>query len=190
MDDIVKDFLIESRENLDRLDQELVSLESDPTSMDLLASIFRTIHTIKGSCGFLGFARLEKVAHSGESLLSKLRDGELTLNAEITSGLLAMVDAVRSMLAKIQETEQDGADDYAALIAHLTELQHTGEKGEKAEVQPASAAGEMSPPQDAPASVPLAQAPNNTDAEVVSPDPSKIGGVLLEKGQVRPEDLA
>ena len=126
MDEIVKDFLIESGENLDRLDQELVKLESAPSSKELLASIFRTIHTIKGSCGFLGFARLEKVAHSGESLLSKLRDGDLTLNAEITSGLLAMVDAVRNMLAKIRETEQDGEEDYAGLIAHLKELQGTG----------------------------------------------------------------
>jgi two-component system, chemotaxis family, sensor kinase CheA len=61
MDEIVKDFLIESNENLDRLDQELVKLEVEPSSKELLASIFRTIHTIKGSCGFLGFANLEKV---------------------------------------------------------------------------------------------------------------------------------
>ncbi len=79
MDEIVKDFLIESNENLDRLDQELVKLESEPSSKELLASVFRTIHTIKGSCGFLGFARLEKLAHAGESLLSRLRDGKLTL---------------------------------------------------------------------------------------------------------------
>ncbi len=190
MDEIVKDFIIESGENLDRLDQELVKLESAPSCKELLASIFRTIHTIKGSCGFLGFARLEKVAHSGESLLSKLRDGELTLNAEITSGLLAMVDAVRSMLAKIQDTEQDGEDDYAALTAHLTELQHNSAKGEKTKVQPASAPTEMSPPQDVPASEHVTGDPNNPDAEVISPDPSKIGGVLIEKGQVRPEDLA
>ena len=78
MDEIVKDFLIESNENLDRLDQELVKLESDPSSKELLASVFRTIHTIKGSCGFLGFSRLEKLAHAGESLLSRLRDGQLT----------------------------------------------------------------------------------------------------------------
>src|SRR5881392_2223269 len=108
MDDLVRDFLVESGENLDRLDQELVQLESDPSSRDLLSSIFRTIHTIKGSCGFLGFAKLEKVAHAGESLLSRLRDGKLSLNAEITSGLLAMVDAVRKMLAEIKTTEQDG----------------------------------------------------------------------------------
>ena len=123
MDDIVKDFLIESRENLDRLDQELVSLESDPGSKDLLASIFRTVHTIKGSCRFLGFARLEKVAHAGESLLSKLRDGALALNTEITSGLLAMVDAVRRMLNEIQATEHDGENDYPQLLDRLKNLQ-------------------------------------------------------------------
>lgn len=71
MDEIIKDFLIESNENLDRLDQELVKLESSPSSKELLASTFRTIHTIKGGCGFLGFARLEKLTHTGETLLSR-----------------------------------------------------------------------------------------------------------------------
>jgi two-component system chemotaxis sensor kinase CheA len=123
MDEIVKDFLIESNENLDRLDQELVTLESDPSSKDLLASIFRTIHTIKGSCGFLGFAQLEKVAHSGESLLSLLRDGKLTLTSEITSGLLAMLDVVRRMLAEIQATGRDGENDYTELREELKRLQ-------------------------------------------------------------------
>src|SRR5579863_8121175 len=123
MDEIVKDFLIESNENLDRLDQELVKLESEPSSKELLASVFRTIHTIKGSCGFLGFARLEKLAHAGESLLSRLRDGKLSLSAEITSGLLAMVDAVRRMLAAIQASGQDGEEDYASLIEQLASLQ-------------------------------------------------------------------
>ena len=131
MDEIVKDFLIESNENLDRLDQELVKLESEPSSKELLASVFRTIHTIKGSCGFLGFARLEKLAHAGESLLSRLRDGKLCLSAEITSGLLAMVDAVRRMLAAIQASGQDGEEDYAPLIELLARLQ--GETGERAQ---------------------------------------------------------
>src|SRR5882762_6890657 len=107
MDEIVKDFLIESAENLDRLDQELVKLESEPSSKQLLDSIFRTIHTIKGTCGFLGFARLEKVAHAGENLLSRLRDGKLSLTSQITSSLLGMVDAVRQMLSEIQATGHD-----------------------------------------------------------------------------------
>jgi two-component system chemotaxis sensor kinase CheA len=126
MDEIVKDFLIESNENLDRLDQELVKLESEPSSKELLASIFRTIHTIKGSCGFLGFARLEKVAHAGESLLSLLRDRKLALSEEVASGLLAMVDAVRGMLAEIQATEHDGENDYPELREQLKKLQGGG----------------------------------------------------------------
>jgi two-component system chemotaxis sensor kinase CheA len=77
MDDLIKEFLVESNENLDRLDSELVKLETDPSAQELVSSIFRTIHTIKGSCGFLGFSKLEKVAHVGESLLSRLREGKL-----------------------------------------------------------------------------------------------------------------
>src|ERR1700730_6393530 len=123
MDEIVKDFLIESNENLDRLDQELVKLEVEPSSKELLASIFRTIHTIKGSCGFLGFANLEKVAHAGESLLSLLRDGKLALTEDVTSGLLAIVDAVRCMLGEIQTREHDGENDYTELCGRLKQLQ-------------------------------------------------------------------
>src|SRR5262249_45540936 len=94
-----------------------------PTSHELLSSIFRTIHTIKGTCGFLGFAKLESVAHVGENLLSRLRDGVLRLTPAITSALLTMVDAIREMLACIESTEQDGDGDYPALIATLTQLQ-------------------------------------------------------------------
>lgn len=128
MDDLIKEFLVESNENLDRLDSELVKLETDPSSHDLLSSIFRTIHTIKGSCGFLGFSKLEKVAHVGESLLSRLRDGKLSLSLEITSGLLSMVDAIRTMLGKIQETDQDGEETYQELIEALNRLQTAGQE--------------------------------------------------------------
>src|ERR1700704_2003676 len=120
MDELIKEFLVESNENLDRLDNELVKLETDPSSQELLSSIFRTIHTIKGSCGFLGFSKLEKVAHVGESLLSRLREGKLSLSPEFTSGLLAMVDAIRNMLEAIQTSGQDGEETYPELIATLT----------------------------------------------------------------------
>ncbi|HTZ72668.1 MAG TPA: Hpt domain-containing protein, partial [Candidatus Aquilonibacter sp.] len=115
--DIVKDFLVESYENLDRLDRELVGLETHPQDKDALASVFRTIHTIKGNCGFLGFSKLEKVAHVGESLLTLLRDGKLALTPEIITGLLSLVDAVRQMLAQIGTTGQDGDLEYPELIA-------------------------------------------------------------------------
>ena len=181
MDEIVKDFLIESNENLDRLDQELVKLESEPSSKELLASIFRTIHTIKGSCGFLGFSKLEKLAHAGESLLSRLRDGKLTLTEEVTSGLLAMVDGVRQMLAMIQKTERDGEEDYGTLIAHLGALLEPSATGtqlqEGAETQGSAAA------------VNAADAARLDIARELA-DPTRIGGVLVEQGKVTPEDLA
>jgi two-component system chemotaxis sensor kinase CheA len=123
MDEVVSEFLVESYENLDRLDQDLVSLEKDPGERETLARIFRTIHTIKGTCGFLGFTKLESVTHVGESLLSRLRDGEIALNAEIAAGLLAMVDAVREILSGIETMRSEGERDYAYLIDLLSRLQ-------------------------------------------------------------------
>jgi len=127
MDELVKEFLVESHENLDRLDRELLTLEQNPASRDSLASIFRTIHTIKGTCGFLGFSKLEAVAHAGESLLSRLRDGALTFSAPIATALLRTVDAIREMLAEVEQKGSDGDGDYGALVVLLQQLQ--GEEG-------------------------------------------------------------
>jgi chemotaxis protein histidine kinase CheA len=157
MDDIVKDFLVESNENLDQLDRDLVTLEKDPTAREVLSSIFRTIHTIKGTSGFLGFSHLESVTHVGENLLSQLRDGHLLLNAEITSGLLAMVDAVRHILLNIEKDGQEGEGDFTSLIDTLTRLQG-GEKKKKRKSAP-----EVAPPPTPPADllpVPLAIPPS------------------------------
>src|ERR1700761_9078517 len=122
MDEIVKEFLVESYESLDRLDRDLVSLEKDPHEKETLASIFRTIHTVKGTSGFLGFTKLEAVAHVGENLLSKLRDGVITFNPELASALLTTVDAVRYMLGQIESTGDPGQRDYSDLIELLTRL--------------------------------------------------------------------
>ena len=138
MDDVVKEFLVESYENLDRLDRDLVELEKAPSDHEILSSIFRTIHTIKGTCGFLAFSKLESVAHVGESLLSRLRDGVLTLTPEITTALLEMVDAVRDMLASIESSGSEGERNDAALIETLTRLQ----SGKGA---PAAKAAELAP---------------------------------------------
>jgi two-component system chemotaxis sensor kinase CheA len=124
--DIVSDFLAESYENLDRLDRDLVSLEKDPQNRESLAGVFRTIHTIKGTCGFLGFGKLEKVAHSGENLLSLLRDGRLILTPEITTVLLGMVDAIRQILSEIKTSGQEGNADYSDLLERLKRLQTPG----------------------------------------------------------------
>jgi len=119
MDDIVKDFLVESNENLELMDQHLLALERDPTQTDRIAGIFRGIHSIKGICGFLGFSRLEKVAHAGENLLSKLRDGKLTLNSDLGTLLLSLSDSVRAMLSTIEQKGNDGENDWAHLIEQL-----------------------------------------------------------------------
>lgn len=100
-DDIVREFLVESRESLDRLDRQLVALERNPADRETLGSVFRALHTIKGACGFLGFSRLETLTHAGENLLSRLRDGELAYDSETASVLLAAADALRAMLSAI-----------------------------------------------------------------------------------------
>ena len=74
--DVIREFLMESHENLSRLDREIVELEKRPKDLELLASIFRTFHTIQGTCGFLAYSTLERITHQPENLLSQLRDGE------------------------------------------------------------------------------------------------------------------
>ncbi len=140
MDSIITEFLIESHENLDRLERDLVELEKNPTEKETLASIFRTIHTLKGSSGFLGFEKLEAIAHSGENLLSKMRDGLLVINPDIAGALLATVDAVRTMLREIEATGAPEDRDYSTLISLLVRLNEgeTGGGGVAAEVAPAA----------------------------------------------------
>src|SRR3954466_15272362 len=120
LDDIVEEFLVESHENLDQLDQDLVALEQDPRSRDRLSSIFRTIHTIKGTSGFLAFNRLEEVAHVGENLLSRLRDGALELTPARTDALLRMVDTIRELLGGVESPGGEGAADVAATVAVIS----------------------------------------------------------------------
>jgi two-component system, chemotaxis family, sensor kinase CheA len=157
LDDIVKEFLVESHEGLDRLDRDLVALEQRPRDEELLAGIFRCIHTVKGTCGFLGFDKLESVSHAGENLLSLLRDGDLELTPEITSALLQLVDAVRQILRSIERDQNEGEVDYAPLIELLTRLQRaefSTPGAAHSAVRPAVAAVALAPdPVPAPPSV-------------------------------------
>jgi two-component system chemotaxis sensor kinase CheA len=124
MDDLTKEFLVESFENLDLLDRAMVELERDPRHKPSLDNIFRTIHTLKGTCGFVNFGRLEKLAHVGENLLSKIREGKLMLTTERASALLSMVDSIRRALAVIEQTgaePQLGYEDHLATLSQLTE---------------------------------------------------------------------
>ncbi len=108
--ELIREFLIESNENLSRLDQEMVDLEKRPEDAELLASVFRTVHTIKGTCGFLGFCKLERIAHQAESILGDLRNGDKKLTPELTSVLLESIDAIKNELTSIELTGAESED--------------------------------------------------------------------------------
>ena len=123
MDDLTREFLIESQEGLDRMERCLTDLEARPEDAGLIGDIFRSVHTIKGTTGFLGFKRLEKLAHAGESLLGLLRDGKMTAGATVITALLHLLDGLRELLKTIEAKDSEGDGDDSALIARLEELQ-------------------------------------------------------------------
>src|SRR5688500_15012196 len=151
LDDIVEEFLVESHENLDQLDTDLVALEQEPDSRERLSSIFRTIHTIKGTSGFLAFNRLEEVTHVGENMLSRLRDGALELTPARTSVLLQMVDSVRSLLAAIEATGGEGQVDVSGVVAAVTAAMEDGPAPAVVPAPRSAPAAEKAPAKKAPA---------------------------------------
>ncbi len=123
LEEFLKDYLLECQEGLAQIESNLISLEREPGSKPLLATIFRVVHSIKGASGFLGFAKMAAVTHQGEELLGRLREGEIATTPAIISGLLALIDAMRSILTSIETTQAEGERDDAALIARLASLQ-------------------------------------------------------------------
>ena len=120
MQEILNDFLAESSEMLEALDQHFVKLEAEPTNAELLNEIFRCMHSMKGSAGFLGFTHLVEVAHQGESLLNKLRQGEIGVSPFIIDIILEAVDAVKLLHADIRDTGEDSHVDTALIVNKLT----------------------------------------------------------------------
>ena len=194
MEEILTEFLIESHENLDRLERDLVAIEKDPRDGETLSSIFRTIHTLKGSSGFLGFGQLEAIAHVGENLLSKMRDGLLLSNSDITGALLATVDAVRGMLGEIEASGTPAEHDYSELISRLERLKDGEPAGvpsqpapvliggaQPAVVSDAVAASATTHPE--PAAAPATSSP-------VSPTPAPIPAAPVEALKPAPTPMA
>ncbi|WP_110208371.1 chemotaxis protein CheA [Nocardioides daejeonensis] len=180
MDDdaeIIAEFLVESHENLDQLDRDLVALEQDPGSREKLASIFRTIHTIKGTSGFLGFGHLESLTHVGENLLSRLRDGEMLLDAELTGTLLRMVDTVRDLLAVIERTGADETADAVVVAEVVAAL--------KAALEPATAPSATQPP----ATQPPAPEPVSAPEPTVTPDQPSVVPLAAAPTPVAPQPV-
>ena len=119
MDDLIADFLTETNESLADLDVALVKLEQTPDDQDTLSLIFRLVHTIKGTCGFLGLPRLERVAHAGESVLGKVRDGVLVATPDTVTIVLSALDRVKAIVAGLAATGSEPAGDDSELIAAL-----------------------------------------------------------------------
>ncbi len=119
MDDLLNEFLTETTENLAVIDVELVKFEKNPNDNEILSNIFRLVHTIKGTCGFLGLPRLEKVAHAGEDVLGLFRDGKLEVTPEAVTTILKCIDRIRDLLGELEETSEEPEGDDGELINEL-----------------------------------------------------------------------
>src|SRR5579871_4180616 len=112
MDDLLREFLTETGESLDTVDNQLVRFEQDPNNAKILDNIFRLVHTIKGTCGFLGLPRLESLAHAAETLMGRFRDGKAVTGGAVTL-ILSTIDRIKEILDDLERTEQEpaGKDD-------------------------------------------------------------------------------
>ncbi len=163
MDDLLNEFLTETNESIDVVDVELVTLEQDPTNKPILDNIFRLVHTIKGTCGFLGLPRLESVAHAGENVLGKYRDGELVVTSDSVTLILSALDRIKEILAGLEETQEEPQGDDTEIINLLNEVAY------------GDAVAAVSPVEDAPVEEAI-EMPEITQSENVLP-----GQVSLEE---------
>ncbi len=127
MDDLLSEFLTETAESLDVVDVELVKFESDPQNLEVLDKIFRLVHTIKGTCGFLGLPRLEAVAHAAETMLGRFRDGEITVTREAVSLILESLDHIKVLLHHLETEEQEPDGSDGELIGRLEKAALAGD---------------------------------------------------------------
>ena len=131
MDDLLQEFLTETGESLERVDAELVRFEQDPNNGQILGNIFRLVHTIKGTCGFLGLPRLERLAHAAENLMGKFRDG-MPVTAEAVTLVLSTIDRIKAILEAIEAEEREPAGDDSR--SHRTACGLVAARGFKAAI--------------------------------------------------------
>ena len=158
MQEILNDFLTESNEMLEVLDQRFVTLESDPNNTDLLNEIFRAMHSMKGSAGFLGFNHLVDVAHRGENILNKLRQGEMAVSPAIISVILETIDIIKAIMADIRETGTDSNVATEAIAATLDDIIN-GKATATAAAAPAASVAPAEPTVQPEVKAPAATAP-------------------------------
>ena len=175
MQEILNDFLTESNEMLEVLDQRFVTLESDPNNTDLLNEIFRAMHSMKGSAGFLGFTQLVNVAHRGENILNKLRQGDMAVSPTIISVILETIDVIKAIMADIRATGTDSNVATDAIAATLDAIIN----GKTSAAAPAAAT--PAAPNIEPASVADTAAPSPAPAPSAQPAPT-LGEILVNEG--------
>jgi two-component system chemotaxis sensor kinase CheA len=161
MKEIVQDFLVESQEVLDGLDQRFVALEQNPHDTDLLNEIFRAAHSMKGAAGFLGFTRLVEVAHQAESILNRMRQHEMAVERSVVDTILEAVDVIKLLLKDIKETGTDAHVDVSRVSEKLAAVMQ-------------QAAQSASPPKG-----------GKNDVA-----PKKLGAILVEQGALSSEQLS
>lgn len=149
MDDLLREFITETNESLDVVDVELVKFEQEPNNATILDNIFRLVHTIKGTCGFLGLPRLEGIAHAAETLMGKFRDGA-PVTQDAVSLILVSIDQIKDILGDLEAAEgEEPQGDDSELISKLEEMSAAADAamagggaeeqsgGEEAEAEPA-----------------------------------------------------
>src|SRR6267154_1975942 len=139
MDDLLREFLTETSESLDTVDVELVHFEQEPNNAKLLDNIFRLVHTIKGTCGFLGLPRLEALTHAAEALMGNFRDGASVTSDAVTL-ILATIDRIKMLLDRLERTQAEEAGDDQDLIVQLSRLAAAATPGAVKSAGPAAAA--------------------------------------------------
>jgi two-component system chemotaxis sensor kinase CheA len=146
MAEVLQEFIVESRELLEKLDRDLLELEKNPGNAALLGGIFRCVHTIKGNSSFLGFPNLQALSHAGENLLSALRAGRLRLNPAMSGALFELIDSSRAMIEAIGTGAGDAGVEAGAIRERLVRL---SEQEPEAAAEPAVPSAGESPPKPA-----------------------------------------
>src|SRR3984957_8965487 len=138
MDELLRDFLTETNESIDVVDVELVRFEHDPNNAKILDNIFRLVHTIKGTCGFLGLPRLEALTHAAEALMGNFRDGASVTSDAVTL-ILATIDRIKMLLDRLERNQAEEPGDDRDLIVQLTRLAAAAQGGAPETSRPAVA---------------------------------------------------
>jgi two-component system, chemotaxis family, sensor kinase CheA len=184
MDDLLREFLTETSESLDTVDNQLVQFEREPNNAKILDNIFRLVHTIKGTCGFLGLPRLEALAHAGETLMGKFRDG-MGVTAEAVTLILSSIDRIKEILAGLEATEAEPEGNDRDLIDQLEAMVERGMAAMSASASPI-AAGSAEPMPTAGEAAPIAPSAPAPVAPAPAPAKAVTEGTLIAQTLERP----